>query len=490
MMREQFDVIVGNPPWLSYRYIEEPEYQAEIKKRALDDYHIAPKEARLITQMELATVFLAHAMGRFSKKGGALAFVMPRSILSADQHHLLRIRQYAKRCRFRWEGYWDLKDVKPLFKVPSCVIFVSEADHFGPPDQQIPAREWTGTLDDKNMSWAEAADHLGYIDKSARVIYLGSRSALSTVLGSHRPTLSSPYAKQFHDGATIYPRNFFFVSVRDLDGEADPGKDYWIETDPEQAADSKKPYDEVNLRGHIEGRFLFSSALAKHVLPFVVLPPPTVVLPLEVQGARPKLLDVEELRKRGYRHCAKWMGAVEKIWKEKRGAKASRMDLLEQLDYQGKLSNQDLDAAHLVLYAASGTNLSVACFERSSFPLTFLVDHKLYWGAFQTRRESNYVAAILNSTSINEAIKPFQSLGNQGERDIHKKVLDLAIPKYDPAKSLHCDLAELGDQARRRGAILIKSEDFPGRIVGQRDYLRQGIKDVLAEIDGIAKKLI
>ena len=42
MLRDRFDFIVGNPPWLSYRYIADPEYQAEIKKRAVDDYAIAP----------------------------------------------------------------------------------------------------------------------------------------------------------------------------------------------------------------------------------------------------------------------------------------------------------------------------------------------------------------------------------------------------------------------------------------------------------------
>lgn len=33
MLRDRFDFIVGNPPWLSYRYIADPEYQAEVKKR-------------------------------------------------------------------------------------------------------------------------------------------------------------------------------------------------------------------------------------------------------------------------------------------------------------------------------------------------------------------------------------------------------------------------------------------------------------------------
>ncbi|MBI3896140.1 MAG: SAM-dependent DNA methyltransferase, partial [Acidobacteria bacterium] len=59
MLKGQFDFIIGNPPWLSYRYISDPDYQEEVKRRAVVKYKIAPKSQNLITHMELATVFLA-----------------------------------------------------------------------------------------------------------------------------------------------------------------------------------------------------------------------------------------------------------------------------------------------------------------------------------------------------------------------------------------------------------------------------------------------
>ena len=74
MLKEQFDFIIGNPPWLSYRFISDPDYQDEIKRRALDKYRIAPKSQKLFTQMELATVFLAHSMATFAKKEAHLGF--------------------------------------------------------------------------------------------------------------------------------------------------------------------------------------------------------------------------------------------------------------------------------------------------------------------------------------------------------------------------------------------------------------------------------
>ena len=104
MIRNYFDVIVGNPPWLSYRYIENPEYQKEVKRLAVDDYKIAPKSQKLITQMELGTVFLAHSLTVFGKENAKLGFVLPRSVLGADQHENLRLRKYS--APIRLTGYW------------------------------------------------------------------------------------------------------------------------------------------------------------------------------------------------------------------------------------------------------------------------------------------------------------------------------------------------------------------------------------------------
>ena len=52
----------------------------------METYGIAPKAQKLVTQMELATLFLVHATHLYLKKGGILGYVMPRSIFSSDQH--------------------------------------------------------------------------------------------------------------------------------------------------------------------------------------------------------------------------------------------------------------------------------------------------------------------------------------------------------------------------------------------------------------------
>jgi hypothetical protein len=270
-----------------------------------------------------------------------------------------------------------------------------------------------------------------------------------------------------------------------LNGTPDAETQYWAQTDPEQAADSKPPYDEVKMEGFVEGRFIFASAIAKHVLPYVVMPPATVILPLTVTDGTLSIIDSESLLKKGYRDVAKWIGDAEMIWTEKREQKSDKMTLLEWLDYQGKLTAQNLRQRHLVLYNATGTNVSAAYFDRGEHSIPFVVDHKLYWAAFADPAEAHYVVAVLNSDTANQAIKPFQSTGLLGERDIHKKLLELPIPLFNPEDSVHRQLSGFGLAARASAAEALKSGTFPAHttLARQRAFIRTHLEAEMEEIN-------
>ncbi len=490
MFRQQFDFIVGNPPWLSYRYIADPDYQREIKGRAVEQYKIAPNSQKLFTQMELATIFLAHTIAVFARPNANLGFVMPRSILSADQHQKLIKRQY--QAPLRITSYWDLWDVSPLFNVPACVLFAKRDTDHGSPKDSLPVQTWSGNLPERNVPWSVAKSRLTSMDETAKVIYLGQRCALSTQTGSSSPTKPSKYQKVFKNGATIYPRSFYFVEVSDLKGRPNEDGVYWAETDDAYKNAAQPAYKEVHLAGLIEGRFIYSTAIAKHVLPFVALRPDLVILPLLSNNGSLHAYRASELKASGYRHAGEWMEKVERIWAEKREAKAGRMTALQWLDYQGKLSAQDLKYRHLVLYNAAGTNVSAAYFDRKLSDSPFVVDHKLYWAAFSDPQEADYVTAILNSRTANERIKPFQSTGLLGERDVHKKLLDLPIPVYDPDAKDHRKLAELGAKARGEADAIVKTAGFPAAtsLARQRGFVRQNLKATLTEIDKIVRTIL
>ena len=493
MLVEKFAFIVGNPPWLSYRFVADPEYQDEIRQRAIGRYRIAPKSQKLMTQMELATVFLAHSMGTFAATGAKLGFVMPRSVLNGDQHQNLILRKYnVETSKFRITSYWDLKGVSPVFNIPACVLFACRDDTAGSPSDPVPAIEWTGKLPSRDIRWQVAKPHLSEARKSANVIYLGSRAALSTEAGAAKAGTASKYLKSFRQGATIVPRSFYFVRVRDAEGGIDPDSQYWIETDPEQAKEAKRPYKDVRLQGTVEGKFIFATAVSRHLLPFALRTTVPVVLPLERTESGLEVREAGYLTGQGFREVGKWMKKAEALWKTKRGAKASKQTVYEWLNYQGKLTGQGPLRRHLVVYNHSGMNVCAAYVDRAAIALPFIVDVKLYWAAFDTRSEADYLAAILNSNSVNAAIKPFQSLGLLGQRDIHKKLLELPIPTFDGKNPVHRKLASLGAQARVEALDAIGEPDFSSSatIARQRGFLRRKLDATSKTIDLIVAKLL
>ena len=489
LLRKQFDVILGNPPWVAYRYVTDPKYQKEIKKRAVETYKIAPKSQKLFTQMELATVFLAHAMDTFAKPGGRLAFVMPRSVLSADQHQNLIQRKY--KADFKLIGYWDLWSVSPLFNVPSCVLFAEQTKHIGVSTESIPAGVWKATLPARDVPWAQIAGRFTVESKPATVIWLGSRSALSVKEGEAITGRSGVYAKSFRQDATLVPRNFYFVTVDGLQGAPDPERLYSCRTDEESAREAKAPYKELRMRGSVEGRFLFSTALSRHILPFVLLPPTPVVLPLEESNGRYYTVTAQALRRKGFRDAAAWMERVDALWLAHRGSKIGHT-ATEWLDYSGKLTAQTPRQRYLVLYNAAGTNVSAAYCDRQALPLPFVVEHKLYWAAFQQPEEAHYLTAVLNSTSVNEAIKPFQSTGLLGERDIHKKLLEVPFPRFDPADPIHAQLSAVGARAHTQAQeAAAEARLAPNTsLARKRAFIRAAVQDLLGEADALVQELL
>ena len=90
-----FDIVIGNPPWLSYRYINSAVWQDEVKDLYIYYQLIDSGDVKLFTQMDLSTLFFAHAKDRYLKNDGTLAFVMPRSVLTGAQNSTARFKDKA-----------------------------------------------------------------------------------------------------------------------------------------------------------------------------------------------------------------------------------------------------------------------------------------------------------------------------------------------------------------------------------------------------------
>lgn len=139
LLRERFDIVIGNPPWLTYNQVERGAYQEFLKDEITEHYQLLVKRPELLTHMELGTLFFIRTADFYLRDNGRIGFVLPKAIFMADQHHALR--QDSPAANLRLTQVWDPEGVRPLFNVPASVAFGEKSAakaHWPLPGQQSP----------------------------------------------------------------------------------------------------------------------------------------------------------------------------------------------------------------------------------------------------------------------------------------------------------------------------------------------------------------
>lgn len=496
-----FDVVIGNPPWLSFRYIERGEYQDYLKRLIVDDCRLLEGAGHLITHLELGTLFFVRCANLYLKSTGKIGFVLPRSIFTADQHD--RFRKSMASGNTTLTEIWDLEDVTPLFNVPAAVAFGDVASEAR---KSLPGKILSGELSRKNATWEEAKEGLDLEDTEFHVVQQGKRSFLST----SRKKISaqrSYYQPYFKEGATIVPRNFWFVEFKpDPRLGIDPTQPF-VATDRRAEAEAKEPYKGKMFEGAVESEFLYATLLSTDLLPFGHFDVRPVILPLLEDQQGYKLVRVDDARRGGFLHLADWLERVQGAWEKSRKEKAKRGDVVAWLNYRNKLTDQDPKAKYVVLYPMSATYLCAAVMRRGEVKASlgtqhiafrgFLADYKTFYFETKEKLEAHYLAAILNSDVIDKLVKPMQSRGLWGPRDICKKVLELPIPEFKEHDKNHALLAKMAVscEGRIRDVLPALSQSFghmrgPHAVGRARTTVRQALKEELAEIDSIVKEIL
>jgi len=107
-----------------------------------------------------------------------------------------------------------------------------------------------------------------------------------------------------------------------------------------------------------------------------------------------------------------------------------------------------------------------------------MAESEEYYIETDKRSEAYYLCSILNSPTVDELIKPMQSRGLFGPRDIHKKVWELPIPEFDPLNEEHIALARLSEECIKKVTKLLAKGIIPSKPIGN---LRKVIKAELAD---------
>jgi hypothetical protein len=509
LLKERFDVLMGNPPWIAFRSLE-PRYQAFIRRLIVGDYGLVKGRGELITHLEIAALFLLRTADLYLKPGGTIAFVMPRSLFHADQHDGLRRGDYRfaehPKATLRFVELWDCEQVNPLFTVPCCVVWARKQRRLRrartalPAEIRmtpLPARIFAGKLPAKNIALQEAQQ---YLTETATTLYLHTherRSYWSEKVPSPSGQVS-PYRERFREGATIVPRNFWFVQIprswMGIDPVLPPIKTY----------SPRSKYKISRDTGQIEARFLYATLLGDDVFPFGYRNPRMVALPILPSGSEYELLDAEQLYKRGYFKMWRWIEYLESEWTRLRGSKA-KQTVIEWLNYRNKLTSQNPQARYLVLYPD---------IQRISFALVvepqqvvneliqreqgvnisgFVVESVLYFCETDEADEAFYLAAVLNAPEIDRRLGGLRRKEQKSHPHVAKKIFDVApIPLYDASNEVHRRLAELGKLCTHRvqAALAAGQIDIQQNITALRRSVRDLLAEPLEQIDRLVQNLL
>ncbi|WP_279482218.1 N-6 DNA methylase [Aureimonas sp. SK2] len=495
----RFDFVVGNPPWLTYAGVTNGDYQ-NLLRTLSDHYRVTPENRANFPHLEIAAIFLAHAVNYFMKRSGRLAFVLPRSFMSADQHEATRAGNVAG---LRLSAVWDLNDVAPLFRVPCCVLFALHgAEAKGEnalPEVGIEGYSVSGRLRRAQVHLSEARAALKWTKRRWHYSRLQStkrrtKSALTATAGDALAGVNA-YTSKFTQGATIVPRNFFFV---DLDQRVDDGEDLRdrvlaLKTAAAAEREAKKPWKGLEIRERAEGSLLFRTAISRNIVPFALVAPPLVLLPVVEEDGKFAVLDPDALMAKGFRFASSWFSAAEEHWNAERTERNAGNTLGSYLNWQSKLTGQNPRARYLVLYTSSATDASAVVLDRQASDHPFVIDHKAYWCETKTAQEAHYLAAFINSGYANEAIKEFQSRGLFGPRDIHKTIVKVPFPRFKASEADHAELARLGRACAAIAERVVKSEDdtdLQPRALGRiRSRIRREMADEMDMVDRLVERL-
>ncbi|MFQ6039951.1 MAG: hypothetical protein ACE5PV_03770, partial [Candidatus Poribacteria bacterium] len=253
--------------------------------------------------------------------------------------------------------------------------------------------------------------------------------------------------------------------------------------------EAKGAYRGLVMKGNVESQFLYATLLSTDLLPFGYLNYRLVALPIEPSEDGYKLITADEARRKGFLNLAQWLEKAQGEWENRRGAKAERMNIYERLDRVHGLTAQNPKAKYRVLYNTSGTYLCACALENEAIEFDiggqkvkvrgFVADYVTYYFESHREDEAYYLAAMLNAPLIDRMIKPMQSRGQFGPRDIHKKVLELPIPRFDVSDSSHLRLAELGRECSQKVADWVQSGGY-GKVKGI-GKLRSMVREMLGE---------
>lgn len=415
----KFNGIVSNPPWLALSKIAANPYTEVLRKKA-EAYAIKPPGPSHL-HIEMATIFLLHAVERYLVPAAPVGCVLPESIMSAHHHNPFRSASYATAPRpvsLRVDELWRVD--KGTFKNEAVVLFGTK---LAPTEGDIPGHD-VAKGSKKAITFKR--------------IVRGCRSAWSDnkALGAKNTGFFKP--ADFRQGADVMPRTLVFHSlVKNTTGSWNAAAISTTSPEFYLKADAKTHKTFSLTANGISDTVVFDVLMSHHLTPFEIGNGAKGILPIQSDASGVwtalSLMDIAMKGKPTENAFNKVLSAL--------GNGVTPENYFDRIETdRKKLTNQAWGTAWFVFMGAGGSNVCAAYAPTTRFPRDkSVIDQTLYWAVVGSEEEAVYLTGLLNSAAINQVIREFQPRGQFGERHIHKLPLG-ATPPFDPTNPSHTEV--------------------------------------------------
>ncbi|MBD3215707.1 MAG: N-6 DNA methylase [Candidatus Lokiarchaeota archaeon] len=408
-----FDVVIGNPPWLTYKDLHSRSYQNQIRGLA-DNVDIKPK-SQYITHIELGAIFFYVIAQKYLKNGGIIFFVITKSVINGD--HCKKFRAFS--C-FEEIEIWDFPDIY-FFKIDHVCL---KAKYAPRNNKDIKSKYPIKTqILDRKLNIIENTTYSSIKIQDGEVSMLLPSKELEYLTEIRYST----YKSEFNQGATLVPRTLvFFKVIKELNNHL------IISSDSDILSRSKKNWRFDYQKKEIESKYRFKTFLNKDLLPLRLNITRDVFLPINKEDYS---FDIDVLKKDPL--AFDFYSSMNKIYMERKKGTSEIKTLFDNLNYWNKLTKQVNVGSFLVVYNASGSNLKSAVIDVSENKI--IIGSENYYFSTELENEAYYLAAILNAPILTKYIKLIKS-----SRHIHKRPFSFPIPKYNEKNKIHYKLAMKG----------------------------------------------
>ena len=466
-----FELVIGNPPWYTFRDIDSVDYQNQAKLLA-EDLDIKPLPKNILN-IEISALFFYQSKQIYLKRNGKIFFIITKGVITGS--HASRFRNFQG---FKNIKIWEYeKKLEKVFNIDFICIFAQKSEnplelsnreidvYHLKLNEEIKSVDYFDDLD-LNLEKGEPLVPY-YIEKKGNKTF--TKKFISKKLQPELvPYRESLYKKQFHKGADLNPRNLIFVKYENLN-------DSLVKINPDDRIfkKAKSPWDKKEFKNEIiDKKYIFKVIKSTELVKFYLLDFYYIFLPLSKSDLEFNFNELTENAKKFY-------NKINQIYLKNKKLTTNHKSIMDNLNRWEKLINDRQLSEIKVVYNNSGSVLNSTVIVGD-----YLVTGDLSFYTTNNLDEAYYLSSILNSNLMSKQVKIRKS-----SRHIFKIPFEIPIKMYNPRIQNHRKLAELGMEchnlAKKTVKEIIKKDNNNLSKIKLQNALKLTLRSSLKQIDEI-----